>query len=252
MTRHRVLLLLVGILQLASVEVIAGNFAVNPVRITLDSRHQPVAALTVRNTSDIATVVQAHTMQWSPGRGDDSGTDGGDGSDQLRASAELLVTPAVFTLPPHGQQVVRVGLRGRQPSATGIEGSYRLYLSEVPTPLEPGFQGLNVALRMGLPVFVAVPGTAPELALQLLPAASGTLHLQVHNSGSAHARLKRVVISDALGATVLTADLMRDVLAGQVRRFKLPMATPLATQTDLSIQLQSELGIETFVVAQPR
>lgn len=240
--RNRVLLLLALTLPMASMEVNAGNFAVNPVRITLDHRHQPVAALTVRNASDLATVVQTQVMQWS------AGVETGD--DQLQESTELLVTPAVFTLPPNGQQVVRVGLRQRQQQAL-VEGSYRLYLTEVPAPPEPGFQGLKVALRMGLPVFVTVPGSAPQISLDLLPSAPGTLHLQARNSGTAHARLKRVAIDDPGGVQLLKADLMRDVLAGQVRSFKLPVTNMPSAQTELSIQLHTESGVETFVVRQP-
>jgi hypothetical protein len=51
------------LLALASPVLNAGSFAVNPVRLTLDPGARPVAAMTVRNDSDVAAVVQADAIR---------------------------------------------------------------------------------------------------------------------------------------------------------------------------------------------
>jgi fimbrial chaperone protein len=218
----------------------AGSFAVSPVRITLDNRHRSVAALTVRNNSDVATVVQAQAMQWLAAGSDDD----------YRPTSELLVTPAVFTLAPRGQQVVRVGLRDRTQS-TSAERTFRLYLNEVPTPPDEGFRGMNVALRLGVPIFVTAPDTAAKLAVELRAGTADTLQLLTQNTGDAHLRLQRVVIADTGGAVVLSADLARDVLAGQTRQFDLPLPSALPAGTELRVQLFTEAGVEAFRLRAP-
>src|SRR5450631_534292 len=45
-----------------------------------------------------------------------------------------------------------------------LETAYRLFLQEVPPPNESGVQGLQVLLRVGIPVFVEPAGdAAPEV-----------------------------------------------------------------------------------------
>lgn len=227
------------VLVLASPMAVAGSFAVNPVRITLDARDLPVAALTVRNNTAIATVVQADALQWMvQGEGD-----------QYLPSNELLVTPPVFTLQPHGVQVVRVGLRQRTPAADGSERSFRLYLTEVPPPPAPDFHGLNVALRLGVPVFVQAPGTAAKLGFELRAARPDLVELVAGNSGTAHARLNRIAIHDQGGSQVAELTLARDLLAGQRRRFSVPLAAP--TRTPLQVRIDTSEGPLHFVLSPP-
>ncbi len=116
------------------------------------------AALTVRN-DDREVLVQAEVMLWEQV----------DGEDRLTPTRDLLVSPAVFTLPPNGSQLVRVALRN-PPADTTRELSYRLILQEVPQPANPDFTGLQVTLRLSVPVFVAAQERPdPRLALVRRP-----------------------------------------------------------------------------------
>lgn len=232
-------LLTAWLLALASPVLNAASFAVNPVRLALDASAQPVAALTVRNDTGTATVVQAEVMQWS--------ADGA--ADRYAPSQALLVTPAVFTLPPHGAQLVRVGLRDRRPPAAGSsEQSYRLYLSEVPAPPAPGFQGLQVSLRLGVPVFVAAPGAGPRLEVTAATG-EGELALDTRNEGTGHVRLHRVEVRDGTGATVATVPLARDLLAGQQRAFRVPLTR--VPRDRLHVLLHTDAGQSELTVAIP-
>jgi fimbrial chaperone protein len=124
----------------------AGTFSISPLRADLSSRSQ-TGALTLRNQEDSPVVVQAEVLLWEQP----------DGQDKLSPTRDVLVSPAVFTIPGNGSQLIRVALR--RPSDAQRELSYRLILTEVPQQASPGFTGLNVALRLSLPIFVAP--TAP-------------------------------------------------------------------------------------------
>src|SRR5947209_8169980 len=66
----------------AAAPTLAGSFMVTPVRATLTAK-QPVAALTVRNESQEATVVQVEVVTWTQR----------DGNDVYAATRDILVTP---------------------------------------------------------------------------------------------------------------------------------------------------------------
>ena len=119
----------------------------SPVRATLSARQQ-VGALTVRNDGAEPAVVQLEVLSWSQQ----------DGKDVYVPTAEILATPPIFTVPAGGSQVVRVGLR-RAPDP-GASSPIGCICRRVPPPPKPDFQGLQVALRIGVPVFVLPPAPA--------------------------------------------------------------------------------------------
>jgi len=211
----------------------AGSFAVSPVRATL-SAQQPVGSLTVRNDGDEATVVQLEVVGWTQQQG---------GRDSYAPTKEILATPPIFTVPPGGMQTVRVGLR-RAPDAQQ-ELTYRLYLQEVPPPPKPGFQGMQVALRIGVPVFVAPPVPAkPVLRWQAARAPDGgSLRLTLTNSGNAHVQVANFRLALPGGAQPLaTQDVAAYVLPGQSRDWSVKVSPLPAAGTTLGLAAQTDAG----------
>jgi fimbrial chaperone protein len=156
---------------------LAGTFTISPLRVDL-SREAPTAALTVRNEESAPVVVQAEAMLWSQAGG----------TDVLELTRDVLVSPAVFTLPPNGSQLVRVALRRAADARTELD--YRLLLQEVPQKASADFTGLQVALRLSLPVFVAAVAPAePRLEWTAERAPDGRLVVRAANAGTAHARV---------------------------------------------------------------
>ncbi len=151
-----------------------GTFQVTPVRVEL-SAQQATAALTVSNNGTEPVVVQLQSSAWAQDAG----------NDQYSDTNDLIASPPIFTILPGAEQIVRVGLR-RRPDASA-ELSYRLYLQEVPAAPAPGFRGLQMALRIGIPVFVeATSKSGPELRWTVEKAAAGQLKVVLHNAGKAH------------------------------------------------------------------
>jgi fimbrial chaperone protein len=185
-----------------------GDFQVFPIKVEL-SAGKAVSALTVRNGGSAAVTVHIETVAWEQS----------DGQDSLVSSRELLVFPPIATIAPGTDQVVRVGLR--RETDLHRELSYRLFIQELPPPREPGFRGLQVLLRVGIPVFVA-PRDTPSSTLiwRAAQAADGALVVSARNVGNTHAQIASFQVTPGGDADPLAhQNQMAYVLNGQVRRW---------------------------------
>ncbi len=113
----RTLAWLVVALCLVIGEAGAGSFQVNPIRVEM-SKGATSAAITVRNDGNEPIVVQSSVVGWSQDKG----------QDVYAPTNEALVTPPIMTVPPGGEQIVRVGLRRAVDPQREL--TYRLYLQE--------------------------------------------------------------------------------------------------------------------------
>jgi fimbrial chaperone protein len=186
----------------------AGTFTISPLRVDFADA-TGTAVLTVRNGDAKPVVVQTQGLAWSQEGGQDA----------LTPSRDLLVSPAVFTLPAGGSQLVRVALRRNVDPAREL--TYRLLLQEVPQEASPDFNGLQIVLRLSVPVFVEplAPAT-PQIAWVAARGTDGKLSLSARNDGSAHARIHRFSVKTADGATtVLDQPELSYVLPGSSRHW---------------------------------
>lgn len=186
----------------------AGTFTISPLRVDFADA-TGMAVLTVRNGDAKPVVVQTQGLAWSQEGGQDA----------LTPSRDLLVSPAVFTLPAGGSQLVRVALRRNVDPAREL--TYRLLLQEVPQEASPDFNGLQIVLRLSVPVFVEplAPAT-PQVAWAAARGTDGKLSLSARNDGSAHARIHGFSVKTADGATtVLDQPELAYVLPGSTRHW---------------------------------
>eukprot|EP01041_Mallomonas_annulata_P028967 gene28967-50872_t len=138
------------------------------------------ATLVLRNQDKVAIVIQADARHWRQQ----------DGEDLLTPTRELLVTPPIVTIAPGAEQVLRVALR--RPLDPRQEMNYRIFLQEIAPPPQPGFRGVQVALRISLPVFAkAGEGvqSKPIWSARYL-AQEHALRLVLENAGAAHLQLQ--------------------------------------------------------------
>lgn len=206
----------------------AGVFSVNPVRVTLSAK-QPVVAITVRNSGAEPAVVQLESSAWTQDQG----------KDVLNPNADLLATPPIFTLPPGGTQIVRVGLRNSRSSPS--ESTYRLVLREVPPANKP--QGVHVTLMISLPVFV-LPATPvkPELAWNAARTADGKVRVSATNNGTAHVQLGKLDLATGNGQVVATRTVSEYVLPGNTKSWLVDAPSGLEASATLQILSTSDAG----------
>jgi fimbrial chaperone protein len=211
---------------------------VNPIRVELTAA-SPISAITITNeAADSATTIQTRIVSWRRV----------DGVDSYDASEDLVVTPPIFTLAPGGTQIVRVGLRKNKTAS--VEGTYRVYLSEIAKPAKPGFQGLNVTLNVGVPVFV-LPNNASSYQLEwsIEAGESRSPLLIVKNKGNIHAQLHQIEFTDEAPNQESPYKPIGEggyLHAGQ--RLSWPLSLQRTTKGRLKVIAQSRTGrIESFV-----
>ena len=192
----------------------AGSFTVRPLRLVL-APGASSASLSLENVGDQPVLVQAEVMAWSQR----------DGTDVLDPSQDLIVSPPVFTVATGAAQTVRVGLM--QPSAAAREVTYRLFLQEVPPPKKPGEQGVDVSLRLSLPVFVLPSGNvAPRLSWRAAKGPHDAIVLSLTNSGSAHVQVIDCKLYDGNDGLIAQSNLGSYVLPGQTRSWSINPSKP--------------------------
>jgi fimbrial chaperone protein len=99
----------------------------------------------------------------------------------------------LFTLEPGEDQIVRVGmLVDADPS---IEKSYRMFITELAGPQEEETEstGVNMRLRLGVPVFIA-PRALPNSKLDHIDSRQmeNQLFMQMRNNGNTHVRISEI------------------------------------------------------------
>ena len=208
----------------------AGTFSIAPVRIELAGA-QRTAVLTVHNDDAAPLVVQLSVLNWAQPAGGES----------YAATRDLLATPPVFTLPPNGEQIVRVALR-RDPDAAR-ELDYRLLLAEVPQPIDKNFTGLRVALRLSIPVFVKAASPVPAaLAWRAQWLDDGGLAVSASNTGQTHQQVSDFTLHFAGSEGTARGVVSRYVLPGSTVTWKIAPPAGVARASAMSIRGASDQG----------
>jgi fimbrial chaperone protein len=175
--------------SICACSALAGAISVAPIRVELSAAH-PVATVEVRNDGDSTATIQLEKLAWSQTQG----------KDVYETTAALIATPTVFSLAPHGRQVLRVALRdsewNRQPAA------YRLYVTEVLDEQQAAGSGLQMALRLGIPVFAVPHGADAKLEGALFTQADGSTAVVLRNSGRRFTRALGIAACDSTGAVL--------------------------------------------------
>lgn len=187
-----------------SAPVSAGTLQVNPVLVEIDAARR-TATVTVRNQEAAPVTIRAYPLAWSQDEGEDS----------YAESSALIVSPPIFTIPPGGTQLVRVGLR----APSGAPAAYRLIIEEVPEASPGG--GIRVALRLNLPLYASLPaGDAAGLTWSAERAPDGW-RISAHNRGEGYVRLNREMAREATGIRFEDTVNFGTVLPGATRRWRI-------------------------------
>lgn len=226
--RRQLLLVLIASL-LTPLAARAGSFQVSPIRLTLSAR-QPTGVVQITNNSNGATVIQVQVVAWTQQNG----------KDIYKPDRTLLATPPIFQLEGGGKQVVRVGLRGKPDPSQ--ETSYRLFMTQVPPPPEQGFQGLRIALRIGIPVFVEpATQTAPLLHWSAKRLSSEKIELSAANTGNAHVQIISLSLTPTTGKP-LEKRIGAYLLPGTKDTWTLKFHAPLRAGSALEITADTDQG----------
>lgn len=133
----------------------AGNLNVSPVLLTL-THDEPIATLTLINSSDEDTTIQADVVHWSQK----------DGQDNLTPTSDLIISPPLFQLAAHESQLIRVAWLDSHALDTQL--TYRVLLREIIPHASArksyAQKNLWIALQISLPLFIQPQ--VPEIDFQ--------------------------------------------------------------------------------------
>lgn len=188
----------------------AAGWSIDPIRLELSPSKQ-TAAVTLTNDTDQPTSIQIQAVAWTQV----------DGRDVYTPTKELLVSPPIVTIAPKSVQIVRVALR-KQADATK-ELAYRINLQELPTASTSGSSAVQVALRIGLPVFVqSQKGDAAPKTDWKVSSSNNVLKVSLRNEGTAHIQVSDFALyapgsEQSIGGEIGSTY----VLAGQTHEWQL-------------------------------
>lgn len=205
MTMRRYHLLSTAVLAATLVTALpatASSFSVAPIRVELDKSHR-TGVLTLHNEGDTAVVVQVTAVSWNQDNGEE----------HFEEARDVLVTPPVFEVPSKGEQIVRIALK--RDADPAVELAYRVFFEEVPQARTPTFNGLNVALRIGLPIFITPPvAVSPEVAWEAEWQDDGSVTLAATNRGREHLQVTGFDLEFGAGGPVAHVAGSKYVLPG--------------------------------------
>jgi len=209
----------------------AGSFRITPLRVNFDENNQ-TTQLSIENHSQHTVTLQSTVMRWQQNGN----------QDELTPSNDIFVSPPILLLAPGAQQVIRLRHMNDMPVK---ETAYRLYLQDTAARARQS-GGANMAIRIGLPVFVSPNGIQPEPDIKT-HYNNGTWQVLVSNTGTANFR---VIGIDAFHANADRDDLRKEdllerstqavegfpyIFAEQTRewRLKAPANAQLRLRTDI-------------------
>ncbi|OGT22987.1 MAG: hypothetical protein A2342_08385 [Gallionellales bacterium RIFOXYB12_FULL_54_9] len=216
----------------------SAEFHVNPVRIYIDGKAKS-ASLVVNNSSDQAVTIQATINSWTQDKGDD----------RIVPTDDLVISPPIFKIQPKSKQVVRIGFLKKADAV--MEGTYRLYLQEVPEPGKSDEQGMGITLRVSLPVFIAPTSGKPRADLKWkAEPADGSIKLSFANTGNAHVQVSAISINLPDGSPLASIPaMMIYILPGQAHTWDIKTEKPWKNEA-LRVMIKSDMaapGVETEV-----
>lgn len=193
----------------------AGTLQVNPVLVEIGAQRR-TGAVTVRNVESVPVTIRAYPLGWRQEGGEDH-------YDETQA---IIVSPPVFTIPPGGTQIVRVGQRAAGAAAI----PYRLIIEEVPEANPGG--GIQVALRLNLPLYANVPaGAAADLRWSAVRGEDGQWWIEARNPGAGWVRVDARSARAATGLSFEDGFAFGTVLPGGARRWPVGAAPAIADRT---------------------
>lgn len=195
----------------------AGDFAVNPIRLELGASARS-GVIGVRNESKDKLSFQLQAMEW---------TQDGTGKDQYADTQDLIFFPKIMSVEPGEEGLIRVGSRN---ALVPAEKTYRLFIEELPgvakTP-EGGSAQINVLIRFGAPIFVTPIKPMDTLEISNVELVKGILTILAKNTGNRHQIVQGIQLkgADARGNEVYALTFAdRYLLAGTTKSYTTSIA----------------------------
>ena len=194
----------------------AASLVIKPTRIVI-TEEAPVAVITIENQGNTEAVLQMQLMSW----GQESGEDVYGPSDTLG----VIACPSMFNIPAGESQIVRIGLEDMSRD-WGTEGTFRLFIQEIPSQPAEDATAVQVAMRIGIPVFLPPTNfVKPALNWQIKTGDQGGTWMTVVNEGTSHALISGIQLKQE--EFLFQTNTHQYVLPGATISWRLDLANPI-------------------------
>lgn len=206
-----------------------GDWRVSPIRLDL-GRAAKTGVITVRNEADEPLRLQMTAHEW---------TQDAEGKDVYAESGDLVYYPKIMLLGGKEDRILRVGIRV---PAAAREKAYRLFVEEIPGPRKAPGASVAIAVRFGVPIFVAPLKAEPRPEIAPVAMDNGTVLARVRNAGNAHFVIRAVTVTakNARGETVFSKEINGwYLLAGASRTYAStipPAVCPGVVSVDVEVR----------------
>ena len=175
-------LFILALIFLFPQNVLSADFTVSPVRLFFPAGKK-AETLTIKNHSTRKLTVQFSTFAWAQ---DETATD------NVSPTSDIILFPKIAIIEGGEERVIRVGSKV-PPVAT--EKTYRIYVEEVPEPMETPLEGAAVRTRMkiGVPLFISPRKEETGAKIEAIAIKSAKVSFVVRNTGNTHFIIKGAV-----------------------------------------------------------
>lgn len=173
-----------------------GEWRVMPIRVEL-SRQAKSGVITVINDSKERLQLQMKAFEW---------TQDAEGKDSYAETGDLVFFPKMMIFEKAEEKILRAGIKV---PATKTEKTYRIFLEEIPGPRKAEGANVAIAIRFGVPVFVAPLQGEPRGEIAQVAMAKGTVEAKIRNPGNVHFVIRSVTVKgkNAKGEEIFSREL---------------------------------------------
>lgn len=176
---HAAAVFLLAVLLPAS--ALPGEWRVMPIRLEL-GRQAKSGVVTVINDAKERLQLQMKAFEWAQDE---------EGKDRYTETDDLVFFPKMMIFERDEERILRAGIKA---PATKREKTYRLFLEEIPGPRKTEGVNVAIAIRFGVPIFVAPLKEEPKGEVAKVALAKGTVEAQVRNPGNVHFVIRSVTV----------------------------------------------------------
>ncbi len=151
----------------------AGIFKVTPIRLDFSGSTR-TGLVAVHAEGPGRLNIQMKAYEW---------TQDEEGKDVYTETNDLIFFPRMATIEAGAERTIRAGMRGELPA---IEKTYRLFIEEIPERRPEAGANVAMAIRFGLPIFVAPKAEAPAAEITGAWITGGSAGVTVKNTGNVH------------------------------------------------------------------
>jgi fimbrial chaperone protein len=224
------LLTISGLVCAASAPLSAASLQVVPTTFELPAS-KAAETLTLSNSGTTVLNAQVRAFRWTQEQGED----------KTEPTSDLVATPPMVSIPPGGEQIVRLVRVSKRPVSG--EESYRIVADELPNKDQQKAGQINFNFKYMIPMFfVSEPGGHSKVTWSIERQGNATF-LAASNAGNRRVRIGGLTLKSSSGKEfVLGKGLNGYVLAGSSVRWPVPSTLVLGNSGPLSITARSDEG----------